>query len=294
MHRVIVPKPTGFCFGVERAIRLAREGQRKHGSVCTLGELVHNPLVLDELEREGIRAVRRPAQARGGAVVVRAHGCPPETLQECARLGSTVIDATCPYVRKVQNVARRLGQEGYQVVVVGERNHPEVRSILGHSRGASRVWSPTMRLKSDKVGVVAQTTTSRERLREAVANLSQLRYTELRVFDTICEEVAARQRAARRVAARADLIIVVGGRNSANTSRLAEIARHAGRRVLFVERAAELDRRSLESARAIGILAGSSTPSRVVQEIAGIARTTPRASARTRSSRRTESDVSRG
>lgn len=270
--RVVVARPTGFCFGVERAIGLARSGKKQFGRVSTLGELVHNPLVLSELELAGIRSVRRVGQVREGALVIRAHGCPPETLAECSRLGIAVIDATCPYVRKVQNVARRLKAKGYTVVVVGERNHPEVKSILGHCEGRGRVYSPRMRLRGGKVGVVAQTTMSRERLREAVAKLSRFRYTELRIFDTICEEVAARQQAAARIAQRVNLVVVVGGRSSANSSRLAEIARDAGCRVVFVERAAELPRRVITRAGRVGVVAGSSTPSRVVAEIVDIVR----------------------
>jgi len=266
---VLVARPMGFCFGVERAIGLARSGKEQYGKVATLGELVHNPDVLAELEREGIRSVRRADRVREGALVIRAHGCPPETLAECRRLGIAVIDATCPYVRKVQNVARRLKEQGYTVVVVGERNHPEVKSILGHCEGRGRVYSPQMRLRGGKVGVVAQTTMSRERLREAVANLSRFRYTELRIFDTICEEVVARQQAVARIAKQVDLVIVVGGRNSANSSRLAEIARNAGRRVIFVESAGELPR---FIAGRVGVVAGSSTPSRVVREIVDIVR----------------------
>lgn len=269
---VIVARPTGFCFGVERAIGLARSGRKQFGHVSTLGELVHNPLVLSELEREGIKSVPSVRQVRDGALVIRAHGCPPEILAECNRLGIAVVDATCPYVRKVQNVARRLKEQGYTVVVVGERNHPEVKSILGHCQGRGRVYSAKMRLKSGKIGVVAQTTMSRERLREAVANLSRFRYTELRIFDTICEEVAARQQAAARIAQQVDLVVVVGGRNSANSSRLAEIARNAGCRVVFVERAAEVSRRIVAKAGRVGVVAGSSTPSRVVREIVEIVR----------------------
>ena len=272
IHSVVVARPTGFCFGVERAIRLARTGKKQFGRVSTLGELVHNPLVLKELERAGIRSVRRVRQVRGGALVIRAHGCPPETLAECRRQEIAVIDATCPYVRKVQNVARRLKEQGYTVVVVGERNHPEVKSILGHCEGRGRVYSPRMRLKGGKIGVVAQTTMSRERLRDSVANLSRFRYTELRIFDTICEEVVARQQAAARIAQRVSLVVVVGGRNSANSSRLAEIARDAGCRVVFVERAAELPRRVIARAGRVGVVAGSSTPSRVVSEIVDIVR----------------------
>jgi small subunit ribosomal protein S1 len=270
--QVVVARPMGFCFGVERAIRLAKSGKKQYGLVSTLGELVHNPLVLSELEREGIRSVRRVGQVREGALVIRAHGCQPETLAECSRLGIDVVDATCPYVRKVQNVARRLKEQGYTVVVVGERNHPEVKSILGYCEGRGLVYSPRMRLKGGKIGVVAQTTMSRERLREAVASLSRFRYNELRVFDTICEEVAARQQAAARIAQQVDLVVVVGGRNSANSSRLAEIARNAGRRVVFVERASEVPRRVVARAGRVGIVAGSSTPSRVVREIVEIVR----------------------
>ncbi len=270
--RVRVARPTGFCFGVQRAIDLARAGKEKFGQVSTLGELVHNPLVLEELEAQGIKAVNRVSGVRGGALVIRAHGCPPATVEECRRRGIRTIDATCPYVRKVQSVARRLREGGYAVVVVGERNHPEVRSILGHCAPAGRVYTPGMRPKSRKIGVVAQTTMSREGLRAAVANLSRLRYTELRVFDTICREVTARQQAAARIAGLSDIVIVVGGRNSANTSRLAEIVRGAGRQVVFVERAEELKPATLKRHRRIGVIAGSSTPSSVVEKIVAIVR----------------------
>ncbi len=272
MPRVTIARPTGFCFGVERAIRLAKAGKERYGRVSTLGELVHNPLVLEELAADGIRAVAQVRPMREGALVIRAHGCPPRVLERCRGLGIVTIDATCPYVRKVQNVARRLKDNGYVVVVVGERDHPEVRSILGHTGRAGRVWDPRMRLEGRKVGVVAQTTMSRSRFREAVANLSRFRYTELRVFDTVCEEAAARQEAADRLARQVDLVVVVGGRNSANSSRLADIARDAGRRVVFAERTADVPRGVMAQSRHVGIVAGSSTPSWVVREVAKIVR----------------------
>ncbi len=272
MRRVTVARPTGFCFGVERAIRMAKQGKGKHGSVYTYGELVHNPLVLEELERDGIRAVRRVADARGGALVIRAHGCPPDVLERCRERGITTIDATCPYVRKVQNVARRLKNRGFLVVVVGERNHPEVQGIMGYCGDSGRVYSPRMRVRADRLGVVAQTTISPMRFREAVAKLSLFRYTEIRAFDTTCQEVTARQEAAARIAQKVELVIVVGGRNSANTSRLAEIVRDAGKDLLYVERASELPRRPLMQAATIGVVAGSSTPAWVVREVATVAR----------------------
>jgi len=272
MPRVTVARPTGFCFGVERAIRMAKEGKRQFGAVHTYGELVHNPLVLEELEAAGISAVRHPGAARGGALVIRAHGCPPDVLARCRKSDIRIIDATCPYVRKVQNVARRLREQGFVVVVVGERDHPEVQGILGHCAGAGRVFTPGLRVRADRIGVVAQTTISPTHFREAVAKLSLFRYTELRAFDTTCQEVTARQEAAARIARKAELVIVVGGRNSANTSRLAEIARNAGKDILHVERASELPRRRLARAGSIGVVAGSSTPAWVVREVATAAR----------------------
>ncbi len=276
----MIARPTGFCSGVERAIRMAKQGKERYGRVYTLGELVHNPQVLAELEQEGIRAVLRPEDARGGALVIRAHGCPPHLLRRCERLGIMTIDATCQYVRKVQNVARRLVEQGYLVIVVGERDHPEVRSILGCGGRAAKVYSPRMRFVTSTtgrssgqcIGVVAQTTMSPQRLQEAVANLSRLRYTELRVFDTICGEVISRQKAAAAIARCTELVIVVGGRNSANTSRLAEIVKAAGKEMIFAERAIDVPRTALHGRRKVGIVAGSSTPAWVVREVAEFVR----------------------
>ncbi|OYD15804.1 4-hydroxy-3-methylbut-2-enyl diphosphate reductase [candidate division WOR-3 bacterium JGI_Cruoil_03_51_56] len=272
MPRVIIAKPTGFCFGVERAIRMAKQGKKRYGRVYTFGELVHNPLVLEELELEGIRTVRSVQQARDGTLIIRAHGCRPEILNQCRKLGIKTIDATCPYVRKVQNVARRLKEQGYLVVVVGERNHPEVRSILGYAGADARVYTPRMRVGSQKIGIVAQTTMSQKLLREAVAKLTQFRYTEVRVFDTICEEVTARQEATTRLAEKTELVIVVGGRKSANTARLAEIVKAAGKKMVFVERTSELPRDVLCNRTRIGVVAGSSTPAWVVREVAAVAK----------------------
>ncbi|MCR4423822.1 MAG: 4-hydroxy-3-methylbut-2-enyl diphosphate reductase [candidate division WOR-3 bacterium] len=267
MPRVIVAKPTGFCFGVERAVTLAREGLKRFGKVYTFGQLVHNPQVLDELSRAGIKAVRKLDEVRDGALVIRAHGCPPEVFKECEKRGIEVIDATCPYVRRVQEVARRLAAEGYQVVVVGERNHPEVRAILAAAGEGAKVFSPRIKL-AGRVGIVAQTTVGRERLKEAVANSLNFRYNEIRVFDTVCAEVVARQEAVLRLAKRVDAIVVVGGKNSANTRRLAEIARSTRKPVVHLTGASGLNLRRWGRFKVIGIVAGASTPARVVEEIA--------------------------
>lgn len=271
MPKVTVARPAGFCFGVERAIRLAREGLKRRGKVFTFGQLVHNPQVLAELARAGIKAVRNLAEVQDGAIVIRAHGCPPEVLVECEKRGIEVIDATCPYVRRVQEVARRLAAEGYQVLVVGEKNHPEVRAILAAAGGGAKVYSPQIKI-SGRVGVVAQTTVGREWFKKAVANMLNFRYTEIRVFDTVCAEVVARQEAASRLAKRVDAMIVVGGKNSANTRRLAEIGRSSGKPVAHLSSAAGLNMRRWRQYHHIGVVAGASTPAKAVEEIARMLR----------------------
>lgn len=271
MPRVMVAKPTGFCFGVERAIRLARAGLNRFQRVWTYGEIVHNPQVLAELAAAGIKPMRRWRDLRGGALVIRAHGCPPTVIDRCKKEGIAVIDATCPYVRRVQSVARRLAGEGYQVVVVGERNHPEVRSILAAAGKGARVYTPNLKLRG-KVGVVAQTTISREGYKATVANLLNLRYTEVRVFDTVCAEVSARQTATEWLARKVEGVIVVGGRNSANTTRLAEIVARTGKPVVHVATAAELDLKQWRRFSRVGVVAGASTPASAVAEITRILR----------------------
>lgn len=271
MPRVLIARPTGFCFGVERALRLARAARRKYPRVWTYGELVHNPDVLRELQNEGIRIASRLSAVRDGAIVIRAHGCPPAVLSACQNRGLAIVDATCPYVRRVQQVARRLANEGYRVVVVGERNHPEVRAILAAAAPQALVYSPARRFrKTERIGVVAQTTIGRDRLKAAVANLLDFGYTEIRVFDTICAEVTARQQAAARLARQVEAMVVVGGRNSANTARLAEVVRAHCPRVVHITGPAELDPAEWRCFRRIGVAAGASTPAAVVAEVARI------------------------
>ncbi len=278
MPKIYIAQPTGFCFGVKRAIGLAKRGLKRYERVCTYGELVHNPQVLKQLGAEGIKPVRRLSEAKNGVLVIRAHGCPQKVLAECKRLGIGVIDATCPYVRRVQHVVQRLAADGYQVVVVGEKNHPEVKAILAAAGRGARVMSPQGSLHQTnsrmhkKIGVVAQTTMDKAGFKAVVAKLLDFGYNELRVFDTICAEVTARQEATACLAKKVDAVIVVGGKNSANTSRLTQIVRSGGKPVAHIAEPAELQLELWLRFKRIGIAAGASTPAEVVKEIAQILR----------------------
>lgn len=265
--RLVVAEPIGFCFGVKRAINLAKRARLKFNRVWTLGALIHNPEVVAELRRQGIREVGSLSQVKRGALVIRSHGCPPEVLEQARKLGIEVIDATCPYVGRVQRVARDLKSAGYLVIIVGERDHPEVQSLLGYARDAGMVYESKMEISEKKIGVVAQTTIPLKTFQAALTDLSQRQFEELRVFNTICEEAASRQAAALKIAREVDLMVVIGGRNSANTSRLADIAREAGKQTYQVENRKELDPGWFAKAQRVGVTAGTSTPSWVVDDV---------------------------
>ena len=268
--RVEVADRAGACYGVERALDMVSKAlEGRDGGVQTLGPLIHNPLVVRGLEDRGVTVAESVESATARTVVIRSHGVVPAVVDRAMELGHDVVDATCPYVKKVQHAAERLEREGYQVIVVGEAGHPEVEGILGHARDAVVVGS-TADLASlelaHRVGVVVQTTQSRALLAGIVAELSG-RVRETRVLNTICEATAERQAAAADLAARADVMIVIGGRNSGNTTRLAEICASSCVRTHHVEAVEELEPSWFEGADLVGVTAGASTPASQIRSV---------------------------
>lgn len=273
MATIICAEHAGACYGVERALRMVREAAQSHaGNVQTLGPLIHNPQVVDELEsKHGVTVAQDVNHVTGDTVVIRSHGVVPEVIQHLHAMEKDVVDATCPYVKKVHAAAERLTREGYQVLVVGEAGHPEVEGILGHAPSAVAVANPedldTVTL-ARKVGVVVQTTQSRTTLSRLVsAILLKGSVDELKVIDTICEATSERQRAAATLAQKADVMIVIGGRNSANTTRLAEICTLQCENTHHVETAEELNAGWFEQVKLIGITAGASTPASQIESV---------------------------
>ena len=264
MTRVVVAEEAGACFGVERALRMVCERARDASvPVHTLGPLIHNPLVVAELQGEGVDVVNDPVEAKPGDVLfMRTHGVTPETERRARDCGLEVVDATCPFVKKVHRAVERLASEGYQVIVVGEKGHPEVEGTLGHDPGAMVVGCPAdldgLSL-GRRVGLVVQTTLAVQTLREVVDALVG-RCEELRLIDTICDATSKRQAAAAALATEADVMVVVGGKNSANTTHLADICAGHCARTYHVESADELDAAMFAGTELVGITAGASTP----------------------------------
>lgn len=268
--RIIVAEHAGVCYGVERALKLAQEAVGLGGPVHTLGPLIHNPQVVDALEELGVAVADSEEDVERGSLVIRTHGVDPARIDAAREKGLSIVDATCPFVSTAQRHAADLADSGYSVIIVGEAHHPEVEGILACTGGRAvvveRAEDLPDPLPSRRIGVVIQTTQSASLLEQVTAALLP-RVNELRVFNTICSATTKRQLAAHELAREADVMIVVGGRNSGNTTRLAEICSAVNLRVHPVETPEELRPEWFHGAETVGITAGASTPD---EQIAGV------------------------
>lgn len=270
---LIVASPTGLCFGVRRAIAQLEKALSEHGTVYSLGSPIHNPQEVARLADFGLRLVEHASEVPIGAVAfVRAHGVAKAELDELKLRAQTVVDGTCPFVRTAQQRAESLSAEGYKVAVLGDSNHPEVRGILGHIDGESLVISDEDEIDTGKrferLGILSQTTQREASLAAVVARLVLLT-GEIKVYNTICRATIERQESIRRLATQVDGIVVIGGRNSANTRKLVEIAESLGVSTLWIEHSNELDRGWLSGKQSIGVAAGGSTPDWLINELTG-------------------------
>jgi len=259
---------SGFCFGVRRAVNLALRAAEDHGRrTVTLGPLVHNPLVVERLEAKGIRAVEEVA-GDADVVVLRAHGTPAPQEESLRRRRLEIVDATCPFVKRAQRHARALREEGYQVVILGDRAHPEVASVRSYAGDDAVVVESADDLPvalGPRVGVMAQTTQPEEAFLRLVRRLAP-GAAEVRVVNTVCRSTAARRAETEKLASRVQVMIVLGGRRSHNTRELARVSRLAGVDT-HIERARELQRQWFRNVGHVGVAAGASTPDEAIEDV---------------------------
>lgn len=268
--RIRVARVSGFCFGVKRVIDLV-EKISKREEVDTLGPIIHNPVVVAELENRGIRAVEKVEDTNKKALIIRAHGVPPDVYERAKERGIKLYDGTCPFVKNVQEMAKSLHEEGYEVVVVGKKNHPEVIGVVGHTNGSAVVVTTseearTVPLKKKRVGVVVQTTFRFDELIEILRELLKRTY-ELRIYNTRCADTDRRQQAAIELASQVDVMIVVGGKNSSNTRRLFELSQKVGAKAYHIETPDELKREWFKGVQDVGVIGGASTPQWLVESV---------------------------
>ena len=270
--KVVLARTAGYCYGVERATRMAFEAVGKASRpVQSLGSVIHNPQVVARLAAEGVRVVEAAAEIAQGTAIISAHGRSAAELDDLAARGVAIVDATCPHVRLPQRRIAELARNGFVVVLLGDPAHPEVRSVASYAGGARVIIVTGPEELPDlsgvaKVGVVAQTTQSRRRFDALVAAL-RARVPEVVAYDTICSATRERQDEAEALAATVGAMIVVGGRSSANTRRLAELCRARCPRTWQIESAAELSAIDLSGVETVGVTAGASTPDWVIREV---------------------------
>ncbi len=272
---ILLAKEMGFCWGVRRAIGMMEKAASERGQVISLGPIVHNPQVVAALAEKGVQVTSSIDGVSGTAVAIAAHGVGPKVLEEAKAKGLEIIDTTCPIVTRSQRWAKKMAEEGFTVIVYGDADHREVKGVLSWAEGKGialaeeDVHSLPQELLS-RVAIIPQTTQSRARfaafigrlLRERLAQIS-----ELQVANTLCNVTASQQAAAGELAQEVDLMLVIGGHNSANSRHLAEVCREAGVESYHIETAAELEEQWLIGRERVGITAGASTPDWAVEEV---------------------------
>jgi (E)-4-hydroxy-3-methyl-but-2-enyl pyrophosphate reductase len=268
--RIQKARTQGFCFGVELTYKKALAETSERDDVYTMGNIVHNPLIVKELDDKGLKNVETLADIPEGTLFVRAHGLPPQTIETAERKGLRVVDATCPMVTRTQRLAKKLTDEGRTVVILGDPNHPEVKGIAGHAPGSivMNEWpaDETEIRRARRIAVVSQSTLNGDKFRELVGKIAAMNY-ELRVYNTICSDTQGRQKSARELAAEVDTMIVIGGTKSANTRHLAEIAEAEGATAHLIENPDDLKRDWFTGRERVGIATGASTPGFLADEV---------------------------
>ena len=267
--KVIRAKHAGVCYGVERALDMAQAAMMDDETTYTLGPLIHNPKVVEKLSAHGVQVANDVDDIDSGIVVIRSHGVEPSVLDCLNAKGLTVIDATCPHVAKAQRAAAELRDLGGTVLVIGRAEHPEVRGLCGHAGNAAVVVAGVDEIPaelSEPVGIVVQTTESKEKL-GAVVEALRSRGIEPVVKNTLCFATRQRQDSAAMLAEEVDAIVVIGGKNSSNTTHLFEICKAHCPRSFFVESVDELDAVWFDGCETVGVTAGASTPEDQIDEV---------------------------
>ncbi len=269
---IVIAKTAGFCFGVKRAISMAINcAKESDENIYTLGPIIHNPQVVRRLEEsEKIHPKTSVDEMARGTMIIRSHGMKLEDLEKAQKKNLKIVDATCPFVKKTQDFVRTLSKEGYTIVVVGEKEHPEVQGVISYGSTEIIVATSVDELKEmprkRKIGIVAQTTQSQEKLQEITA-FCLTKASEIKVYNTICNATFIRQKESVELSKTVDCMIVVGGRNSANTKRLAEICSSIQPKTYHIEVAGEIEPRWFEGVNRVGITAGASTPDWIIKEV---------------------------
>jgi (E)-4-hydroxy-3-methyl-but-2-enyl pyrophosphate reductase len=267
--KVLVAEKCGFCPGVRNAINLAKKTLAEREKVYSLGPIIHNEDVVRQLAQAGLKTIESVDQVSDGTVLIRSHGATQKELETLENKGLKIVDATCVLVKRVQKIAQILHEEGYKVVMIGDKNHPEVKAVVGSAHDVE-VVGDKMDLdkigKYKKLGVICQTTQSPDFFADMIGQIGRLEFSEIKIINTLCLETMSRQEAAVKLCRQVDIMFVLGGLHSANTRKLAELCKKHNPQTWHLQNWDELDINTLSGKKTCGVTAGASTPDKVIKE----------------------------
>ena len=273
---VIVAKTAGFCFGVERAVNQVYD-QIKHGSgpIYTLGPIIHNEEVVRDLEEKGVKVLNSENEISAlteGTVIIRSHGVGKHIYDMLKAQGVQIVDATCPFVKKIHRIVQEQNLQGRRVIIIGDETHPEVEGIKGWGDARTMVVKNEEQMEKlpsftgEKLCIVSQTTFNYNKFKDLVEIISEKRY-DIIVLNTICNATKERQEEAYDIAKRVDAMIVIGDKRSSNTQKLFEICSNACADTYYIQTLGDLNMNQLRSVETVGITAGASTPNKIIEEV---------------------------
>ena len=274
---IILAKSAGFCFGVKRDVETVyKEAEKNQTPIYTFGPIIHNEEVVADLEKKGVQVIHSTDELKGrpkGTVIIRSHGVERKIYDEIKALGFEIVDATCPFVLKIHRLVEQYSREGYHIIIIGNETHPEVEGIKGWSDPAETTVIGTCEeaekftLSSEKkVCIVSQTTFNYKKFQDLVEIIKKKEYN-ICISNTICNATEERQNEARRIARRADAMIVIGDSSSSNTRKLYEICKTECQETFYIQTLSGLELDKLKSSDCIGITAGASTPNNIIEEV---------------------------
>ncbi len=270
--KVLVAEKCGFCHGVRNAISVAEKilAQENTGNpVYSFGPIIHNRDEVERLAKAGLKTVDNVEEIRSGTVLIRSHGAAPKQIARLKEKGLNIVDATCVLVKRVQQIAEELEADGYKVVIIGEERHPEVQAVMGCARDVVVIADESDLRKlpeNAKLGVVCQTTQSPEHFGMMLGAIGRKSFSELKVINTLCKEAIKRQASAIQLCKQVDIMFVLGGLESANTRRLAELCKKVNEQMFYLQNWNELDKNVLLGKNIAGVTAGASTPDWIIDE----------------------------
>ena len=267
--KVFVAEKCGFCPGVKNAITLAKKTLEERDKVYSLGPIIHNEDIVNELSEEGLETTDSVDDINEGTVLIRSHGATLKQLEQMRKRQLNIVDATCVLVKRVQKIAQKLDEEGYKVVVIGDEHHPEVQAVVGYANNVVVIGDKDDLRKlsnNGKLGVICQTTQSPGYFTEMLGKIIEHGFSELKVVNTLCSETKRRQEAAVKLCKEVDIMFVLGGHHSANTRKLAELCKNHNNQTFHLQNWQELDKKLLCGIYKAGVTAGASTPDKVIDE----------------------------